>query len=179
MRVIAVDCERTVAVAVFSPRAAARALCGRRGTGRDRVRVIHAKGRRATQDRRGQEKIEGVVRREHTCFGAGICPAAAAACLQWRSSRRHGNARRMIVGRGVIAETRASAQSAARSDRRASSCIHGRRALMREERGTSRAGLMVLADVPSAPRAPPSSLSPFPIRPLPRPTRRTRRARPR
>ncbi len=35
MRGIAVDCERTVPVAVFSPRAAARALCGGRATERD------------------------------------------------------------------------------------------------------------------------------------------------
>jgi len=35
MRVIAADCARTVSVAVFSPRAAARALCGGRATERD------------------------------------------------------------------------------------------------------------------------------------------------
>ena len=39
-------------------------------------------------------------------------------------------------------------------------CIHGQRAFMGEERGTSRAGLVVVADRPLALRVPHSSLSP-------------------
>jgi len=169
VRGITVDCARTVPVAVFSPRAAARALCRERttdtadGYGRSRRRLVVG----------GKGTHKAACRREKVW----VSPADSARRSEQEEGRDHYGAtprsghvadgarvRRTGVSRGVIADTRVPSHSATRWKRRASrasSCIHGRRALMGEERGTSRAGLVVWADGLPAPRAPRPSPSPL------------------
>ena len=154
------------------PRAAQRALCG---GARHRTRP-HATACGLYMPRvcaphktaaGGRKERAWRVESTHVS-GRGPARLPRQHAYMWRSCRCRGNARHIIVSRRVIAGTHVSLQSAARWERWVSSCIHGRRALMGEERGTGRAGLAVLADGPPAPRAPCPSLSPSRARRAPR-----------
>ena len=86
-------------VAVFSPRAAARALCGGRGAGRDRagrpwpdatVRTRHAKGRHTPHKTAAGGRKERAWCAASTHSGRGTARPLRQHAYMWRSYRRRG-----------------------------------------------------------------------------------------